>query len=255
MSVFVQEAIASWCNAVVRYGRCQSTSEDLGHLLTKLRRKKGGINITAPHKTGAFVMASQVSPRSQTSGAVNTSKFSGQAFSDNTDSSGLAADIWGWGRDFANQTIFLFGSGGTIRSTALGLLSGCPQHICLVARNFRRITTVASELGQQTRGVRTQTSCHRWNAQPDLVPNLTINTTPANPLDLSPKSGEVAYDVRYFPALTDFLVGAQKEGSEVHNGSGMLVRQASESFRVWNTTRLKGDATLGISQAIDLHHS
>jgi shikimate dehydrogenase len=45
----------------------------------------------------------------------------------------------------------------------------------------------------------------------------------------------LVYDLIYNPAKTKFLQEAEQRGAVVLNGFEMLVRQAEESWRIWNS--------------------
>jgi shikimate dehydrogenase len=80
-------------------------------------------------------------------------------------------------------------------------------------------------------------------AGPDALPKaeLVVNATSAG-LDgrsspLPPKArfnrGALAYDLVYKPKLTPFLKKAKAAGARTAGGSGMLVLQAAEAWRIW----------------------
>lgn len=263
LSVLVQEALAKCCYSAVKYERCQSTAENFVGLKEKALRRWGGLNITSPHKERAALFQTRSTARASNFRAVNTLKILRQkeCFGDNTDGLGSVSDLFRGVVDFTNQTIFLFGSGGTAKSIALGLLGCSPQSICLVARNIRRAVDVVSGIVQQAKRCGTHISCHSFSALRTPEPTIIINTTPTNPLKLwnfkghQNKPGGLSYDIRYFPPQTEFMRDARVLGLKQLNGTSMLVSQAAECFRVWNALRLKDDVRLSIVQNVELSSS
>ena len=85
------------------------------------------------------------------------------------------------------------------------------------------------------------------NLNVDLISeyNIIINTTP---LGMFPKVDEAPdvpyqfinklnylYDLIYNPSKTLFLSKGEEKGATIQNGADMLVIQAEESWRIWNT--------------------
>jgi shikimate dehydrogenase len=74
---------------------------------------------------------------------------------------------------------------------------------------------------------------------------LVINTTPLgmhpNVEEFPPIAYELLtprhylFDLTYNPPLTAFLKKGQEKNAVVHNGNEMLLIQAEESWRIWNT--------------------
>lgn len=74
---------------------------------------------------------------------------------------------------------------------------------------------------------------------------IVINTTPLGMypnVDQDPpipynglNSQHLLYDLTYNPAKTKFLVQGEAKGAQIINGYEMLVAQAEESWRIWNS--------------------
>ena len=74
---------------------------------------------------------------------------------------------------------------------------------------------------------------------------LIINTTPVGTFPAvsnSPginyealSSSHYLYDLVYNPAKTQFLSLGEKQGAQIKNGHEMLILQAEESWKIWNT--------------------
>jgi shikimate dehydrogenase len=75
--------------------------------------------------------------------------------------------------------------------------------------------------------------------------HLIINTTPLGmwpEVDVSPAvpyqfltQKHFLFDIIYNPAKTKFLAEGEKRGSQICNGYEMLIEQAEESWRIWNS--------------------
>jgi shikimate dehydrogenase len=84
-------------------------------------------------------------------------------------------------------------------------------------------------------------------ATPELIEQhtLIINTTPLGMqphTDFYPSipysvltTGHYLYDLIYNPAKTLFLQKGEERGAAIQNGADMLVIQAEESWKIWNT--------------------
>ena len=76
-----------------------------------------GANVTVPFKLDACALATELTPRAQAAGAVNTLRFDGDVIlGDNTDGAGLVADIVrNAGVVLAGKRVLLLGAGGAAR--------------------------------------------------------------------------------------------------------------------------------------------
>lgn len=256
LSPLVQELITRHSGVRVKYKRYQSTVINLREFVVGLSKNVSGINVTSPFKGYVSDMTNQHSPRVLVFRTVNTMKhWEGQSFSDNTDGCGIANDVRTRLDELTNGIVLLFGSGGTAKSMALGLLGHYPQRICLAARDLKKIVAVAKELCHLMKRVGTRISCHRLCNTTILKPQLIINATPVNPLSffgVRKVIGAITYDIGYSPSKSEFLMELTPAVMKAINGVGMLVQQASESFRLWNAKRLRGKILVEISQSIVL---
>lgn len=202
-----------------------------------------GANVTLPLKEQAAMLCDELSDVAARAGAVNTlirlpdHRWRG----DNTDGVGLMADLARLGVPVAGQRIVILGAGGATRGILGPLLAAAPREIVIVNRTPERALQLAFESGGL--GV-----VQAW-ALDELASlgctDVLIHATsayrgggavaiPSSLVD----ADTVAYDLGYGASALDFLEQALAAGAgEVHDGLGMLVEQAAESFLRWRGVR------------------
>lgn len=212
-----------------------------------------GANVTVPFKLEAFALATELTPRAQAAGAVNTLKFEGsRILGDNTDGIGLVADIRrNAGLALADKRVLLLGAGGAARGVLLPILAELPAQLVIANRTLSRAQELAGRAGQQASVLASDFSS--LAGQFDVI----INATSASIHDEVPAiSGALfaadclAYDMMYGAQPTSFLRFALQHGATARDGLGMLVEQAAEAFHLWRGVRPDTQAVLA-----DLRHA
>jgi shikimate dehydrogenase len=202
-----------------------------------------GFNITLPFKEKAYQLATDLSERARLAGAVNTltPQSDGRLCGDNTDGVGLLRDLQqNLNITLENRRILLLGAGGAARGVAGVLLTAQPSCLVVANRTLDRAQTVAeafTELGNITACALNEIS----NEPFDLV----INATSSNLLGDAAELPNVqftenggCYDMSYGLPENPFLAWGQQHGAQWgHDGLGMLVEQAAESFFIWRGVR------------------
>lgn len=196
-----------------------------------------GANVTVPFKEEAYRLATQLSPRAEHAGAVNTLVFDGGAIrGDNTDGAGLVADLTrNLNRTLAGKRILLLGAGGAARGVIEPLLDQAPAALAIANRTVSRAQELADLFG---RGV---VACgfEDTDGPFDVVINATAASLAGELPPLSPAifaGDSLAYDMMY-GRDTPFLAFAREHGAATADGLGMLVEQAAEAFYVWRGVR------------------
>jgi shikimate dehydrogenase len=201
-----------------------------------------GLNVTVPLKNDVAELMNDLSDRALVSGAVNTVQVKdGKLSGDNTDGVGLVRDL----REnldvkIENSTILILGAGGATRGIVPALLEQRPDKIHIANRTLeksRDLVTQFSTLGD--------ISACRFDDIGDESFDLIINATSAGLKGETPpfptsiiNEDVVCYDLSYAMADTPFAAWAKKSGAKrVHQGWGMLVEQAAESFFIWRGVR------------------
>ena len=203
-----------------------------------------GANVTVPFKLDACALATELTPRAQAAGAVNTLRFDGDVIlGDNTDGAGLVADIVrNAGVAILGKRVLLLGAGGAARGVVLPLLQEQPSELFIANRTVATALALVAqfqEAGQAVDGLRAG-GFEQPNGQFDIIINATSASLAG---DLPPVPATVfgshtlALDMMYGAAPTVFMDFAAQHGAQVRDGLGMLVEQAAEAFFVWRDVR------------------
>lgn len=201
-----------------------------------------GLNVTVPFKQDAFEIATELSPRAQRAGAVNTLSLQGDIiFGDTTDGVGLLNDLThNHQLELKHKRILIVGAGGAVRGVLEPLLLAAPQQLVIANRTLSKAQQLAQDFASF--GAISASSFDALAGQQfDLVINGTsaslAGELPPLPEHLFSPQG-CAYDMMYGAQPTPFLVWAQQQGAaHCYDGLGMLVEQAAESFYIWRKKR------------------
>ncbi len=207
-----------------------------------------GANVTVPFKEEAWRLCTQLTPRAERAGAVNTLSFDGGVVAgDNTDGAGLVRDLESnIGVVLAGKRIALLGAGGAARGALAPLLAAGVQSIRIANLSIDKAAELAAgvaDLGRVLAGGYEDLK----NGAFDVVINATSASLTGATL-LLPEglcgTGCLAYDMMYGRGETPFMVQARALGAgRGADGLGMLVEQAAEAFFVWRGVR---PATAGV---------
>jgi len=211
-----------------------------------------GLNVTVPFKQDAFQLATELSPRAQRAGAVNTLKLHGDViYADTTDGVGLLNDLTqNHQLVLKNKRILIVGAGGAVRGVLEPLLLAAPQQLVIANRTVSKAEQLAQDFACFG-----AISASRFEALAGEQFDLVINGTSASLSGELPPLPEqlfaaqaCAYDMMYGAEPTAFLKWAQQQGVQhTYDGLGMLVEQAAESFYIW---RKKRPETRGIIEQL-----
>ena len=202
-----------------------------------------GLNVTVPFKQDAWEFVSVRSPRATRAGAVNVINFrsDGGIYGDNTDGVGLVRDLArNLGVHLAGKNVLVLGAGGAVRGVLEPLLSEHPAKVVIANRTLEKAVELAGVF--ESLGEVAACPLGRLASLPafDLVINGTAASLQGQTLDLpgSIVRDAVCYDMMYGKAPTPFMAWATLQGAAaVHDGLGMLVEQAAESFYIWRGVR------------------
>lgn len=201
-----------------------------------------GLNVTVPLKNDVVELMTELSDRAMVSDAVNTIAITdGKLTGDNTDGVGLIRDLRNnLDVQLEHSRILILGAGGATRGIVPALLEAEPGKIQIANRTLER----ASDLAKQFSSLGEIAVC-RFDELDDQRFDLIINATSAGldgevpPFPASIISADVVcYDLSYAMTDTPFTKWATENGAtQVHQGWGMLVEQAAESFFIWRGVR------------------
>jgi len=227
----------------------KQTNQDLNYSaklveIGQVRNKGKGLNITVPFKLDAFNLATELSPRAQRAGAVNTLILkNSRILGDTTDGIGLLNDLKNnHQQNLKNKHILVVGAGGAVRGVLEPLLLESPASLVIANRTLSKAEQLARDFADFG-----DISARQFEQLNDSKFDLIINGTSASLSgNLPPLANNLfaanacAYDMMYAKEPTVFMQWAQQQGvGTVLDGLGMLVEQAAEAFYLWRDKRPK----------------
>lgn len=188
-----------------------------------------GLSVTIPHKETVIPFLSEVEETASEIGAVNCIKIAnGKLRGFNTDAFGFRQSL----RPFldANHTrALIFGTGGASKAIAY-VLKDLGIDFWFVSRAKQDDNIIAYEdlTEQVIASCKLLVNCTPVGMWPNENEFLRIPYSAITPRHL-------AYDLIYNPSDTLFLKKAKEQGALIANGYNMLVFQAEEAWRIWNS--------------------
>lgn len=237
----IHAAFAAALGHDIDYERIEGALDAFGPAVEAFRANQGlGMNVTAPFKVEAFELTSIRSERVRRAGAANCLRFTeGQIEAENFDGVGLRIDIEGnLATPLEGRRVLILGAGGAARGVLEPLFASSPAALVLANRSITKAVAIAEIFP----GVEPclLADLHRYPGF-DVVINATSAGLHGEALEVPGAVFEadgLAYDMTYGKGLTGFLSVAQGAGvTRLHDGVGMLVEQAAESFAWWRGVR------------------
>lgn len=216
--------------------------EDLETALNGLRAICAvGVNVTIPHKFGAFEWVHEHTQEALQVGVVNTIRFDGDSVV------GHNTDVSGWWRSVSAHVpqgrveVAMLGAGGAAMAIVAALAANRPHSRIVVAARRESAVAVLQRRFENA----TEIEFVPWEHRHDAVMNaqLVIQTTPigmwpnsdVSPIDdanvFSPR--QIVQDIVYRPRLTRFSKMASDRGATVIEGLSMLVYQGVDAYEWW----------------------
>lgn len=228
-----------------RYDAYRVTSGQLGHAVRGLVALGfTGCNVTIPHKEAVCAYMDVVDETALRVGAVNTVVVrEGKLYGYNTDGRGyvrsLCAEV---DAPLHQRDVLILGAGGAAKGIVHAVVEQLsPRSLTIANRTQERAMVLAA----QVPGV-----CHTlpWEAVQEAVSayGLIINTTSIGmgesfaeqPCCLRHvRPGTIVSDIVYRPAVTPWLLEAERRGALIHGGIGMLVHQGALALQLWLEAR------------------
>lgn len=188
-----------------------------------------GASVTAPFKIDAFTHAATRDAEAEVSGAVNTLRRQGAAWSGrNTDAAAFLAPLES-AAPIAGSRVAVLGAGGAARTVA-GALRRRGAQVTVHARRQESARVVAAASGVETGAWPPEAA---WDVLVNATPVGTWPAVDASPLPGGPFHGRLVYDLIYNPPETRLLRDAAHAGCAVIGGLDMLVAQAEAQFAWW----------------------
>jgi len=254
LSPTIHKAFAEAAAITLDYQALAIDAADLAARLAALHGEGwAGFNVTLPHKQAVMALCQDLSDAARRAGAVNTlTPTPGGWHGDNTDGTGLVQDLARLGVTLAGRRVLVLGAGGAARGIIAPLLATRPASLTISNRNPWKpeaLSEAFADLG-------TLTPRTHWALKGDAY-DVIINATSAGHSGAMPPmpeglfaDGAVAYDLSYGKAHLPFAEWSTAQGARtVHDGLGMLVAQAAESFRLWHGVTPDAASVLALLRA------
>lgn len=223
--------------------------DKLPAMLDRLRADGfAGFNVTYPFKQAIIPFLDELAESAATVGAVNTVAIrDGRLIGHNTDMAGFRDAV---GTDLPGVAlghVVQIGAGGAGSAVAHALLSLAVDRLDLVDLDIDRARTLRDELLRRYPG--RQVNAVALDAIDTRTADGIVNATPIGmngklglpiPAELVESRHWLA-DIIYFPAETELLRVAKKQGCRTMNGVGMVVGQAARAFDI--VTSHKADSS------------
>ncbi|MEO7263842.1 MAG: shikimate dehydrogenase [Ferruginibacter sp.] len=188
-----------------------------------------GLAVTIPYKQSVIPFLQSVSDEAMQIGAVNCIKIlPGECIGYNTDVLGFEKSFFSLLKPQHNKAL-IFGSGGASKAVQF-VLNKMMIPFLLVSRTQVSTNTINySDLDEAT----LQEYTIIINTSPiGMTPNE--NEMPAIPYQFI-GSQHLLFDLIYQPSETKFLAEGRSRGAAVKNGLDMLIIQAEENWKIWNS--------------------
>lgn len=221
-----------------------------------------GLSVTMPLKAEVAEACDELSPAAAMLGAVNCVRRGGdRLIGENTDGVGFVNSLRSQaGVELAGMHAVVLGAGGAARAVVVALVSEGAS-VTIVNRSVERAMQ-AAELGKRAAaaaGIGSSMSVMVGAPGAIRDADLVVNATPLGMRGTDPmpapaellRHGQVVADLIYMPAVTPILEVADEAGAQILNGTGMLLFQAAEQFKMW-TGRDAPVRAMGAAVGLDI---
>ncbi|KQW86423.1 shikimate dehydrogenase family protein [Brevundimonas sp. Root1279] len=185
-----------------------------------------GLNVTAPFKERALVLADDVSDTARRCGSANLLVFEeGRVRADSTDGRGLLEALaeQAPGLALAGRSVALLGAGGAARAAAVAL-KDAGARVFIINRTRERAQALAADIGVEVGDETALTEAALVVNALSVRPEVDLAVLPAD---------AVLMDMTYRPLVTPFLAAGRARGLQTVDGLAMLIGQARPSFRAF----------------------
>ena len=239
----IHRNFAAQLGIALEYRRIEVRAGALREAVRQFAQAGGrGCNITVPLKEEAAALSDSLGSEAERTGAANTLVLNanGVVHGDNTDGRGLLRHLQGnLGIGLEGASVLMIGAGGAARGVVPALLGEKVGLLTVVNRTRERALDLArrfAALGDlRVAGLQAE-----YLPAADVLINASSAGLAGKPPALrhAAAAGAHCIDMAYGPAAVPFLSWArQGNARSVHDGWGMLVEQAAESFAIWHGER------------------
>lgn len=231
LSPYIHTYFAQGLSIPLRYERYLVTSDFERHVINFFKQGGAGLNITAPYKKKAFLLANKASKHANMTQTANTLWFEhDQIYADNTDGAGFIRSL-----PLVTGTkprVLILGVGGAAQSI-IPFLKPHVLSMTLACRSEQQGKDLAKLFNLAMISPHTAPQApFDWiiNTTGLIVPNTLVTPTHLH-------ENTFCYDLSYATQAhqTPFLVWATTQGVQhIQDGFPMLVYQAALSFQQWH---------------------
>lgn len=261
LSPAMQQAALDALEMPGRYVAIELTREEFPRGIARLGALGyAGWNVTVPHKLAMFERVDRREPSAAQAGAVNTVVRDGfHLVGHSTDGPGWESAVGAsLGFTLKDRGLLILGAGGS-GQTLLLHAAAAGARVFLANRTEAKAEALLD--GFAARGISAAYPPQKvgWEAcslaevaeRVDLIVNTTssgLKEGEASPVPASVfRSGLLAYDLIYRPAVTPFLQAAAEGGARGANGLSMLLHQGFLAFRLWHPALSPAEASTALA--------
>jgi len=206
----------------INYFKLSVPQDEFDSRIEGILSEYDGLNFTIPYKLSIITRLKKLEGDAKIFGAVNTVNCRTRT-GYNTDGDGFSLMLEGAGIACAGKRVLVLGAGGAGRSAAKKLAAGGAE-VFIYDRHPERAEAVAGEYGVKTLNELNNFPCFAVINATGTGMHETEGVSPADEKFLA--GCEVAIDLIYRPAKSEFLKIAERLGKKIMNGSAMLFYQA-----------------------------
>lgn len=261
LSPVLHNAAADALGLDYRYLACEVRPDDLEQAVRGARAMGfRGLTITIPHKVAVSALMDELGEDARLMGAVNTIVFEadGRLVGHNTDGAGwLRAFEEAAGSRPEGKRCLVLGAGGAARAVAVKIAQCGAAHLEIRNRTPGKALALARFVEESVPSARAGggglDDLRAAASGCDVIVNATslgMWGDPARaaaspiPEEAIPR-GCVCSDAVYTPLDTEFLKAARRRGARIVPGTGWLVHQAADAWRMWTGVEMPVDAVMG----------
>ena len=223
LSPQIHKFIARHIGNKLEYESLSITEAEFDKSAQNLFNDYDGFNVTIPYKLRVMPYLKQIEGDAKVFGAVNTVRVKDMS-GHNTDGLGFMLMLKNNGVDVAGKEVLLLGAGGAGRSVAKKLLDG-GAHVFVYDTRLESAKNIESEFKGVTAVEKIENqSYHIIINATGIGMHKTEGISPIGEEIIS--RCEVAVDLIYTPAKSEFLRLAESKGKTIINGEAMLFYQA-----------------------------
>ena len=239
----IHQRFASQFEMALEYRRIEVRPGTLAEAVDHFAEGGGrGCNVTVPLKEEAAALSHTLGAGAAQAGAANTLTLGedGRIHGDNTDGPGLLRHLRAnLGIELDGASILMIGAGGAARGVIPALLEADIATIALVNRTPERALALARRFASHG-------AVQAVDPNSEALPaaTLVINASSAGLAGKAPDlrhsaaTGAHCIDLAYGKAAQAFAEWARRGmARSIHDGWGMLVEQAADSFAIWHGQR------------------